>query len=508
MRAVDPLDPDAAPFLMTPTRQTVWLLVATLFVGCAHWKTEVPTFCTETPPPFSDSGELPLPEPWWSTFNDSRLNRHVDYALTNNCSLEAAYQRLLAFRAIACREASDLFPDLNGVSGVSTNFGPGENRTNIQWGLDASYQVDLWGQIESRVEGETLRADASEADYQAIALTLSAAVTSSWFSLIEAHAQVELLEEQIETNRTGLDLQESRFAQGLIRSADVLRQRQLLESTLEQSVVVKSRIEVLEHQLAVLLGQMPQTARYQPGAKLPELAPLPATGMPVELLQRRPDVRRDYLAFEAADRDLAAAISAQFPRLNLTGSLVNATEKPENLLRDWFGSLASQLIAPLFDGGQRSAEVDRTTAVLTQRFYEYAQTVLVAFGEVEDSLAQEKYQRQRIKHLEAQVKLAGQASVQLREQYITDDAEYLDVLSAIQAQQGLQRRLLSAQLELILNRVSLHLALAGGLGPRQRSGQPTALTLPPLTNEPENEASVDGSEGEGLQETNRDEPDQ
>src|SRR5690606_21431060 len=124
-------------------------------------------------------------------------------------------------------------------------------------------------------------------------------------------------------------LQEARFGQGLIRSADVLRQRQLFESTLEQAVVVQSQIEVLEHELAVLLGQMPQLASFQPGSELPELPPLPATGLPAELLSRRPDVRRDFLAFQAADRDLTSAISAQYPRISLSASVLNIADRPE-----------------------------------------------------------------------------------------------------------------------------------------------------------------------------------
>ena len=140
---------------------------------------------------------------------------------------------------------------------------------------------------------------------------------------MEAHAQVELRDEQLKTNRTGLEIQESRFGLGLIRSADVLRQRQLLESTLEQSVVSEARIEVMEHQLAILLGNMPQTVSYETGAELPELPPIPDAGLPSELLHRRPDVRRDYLAFQASDRDLASAISAQYPRISLTGSVLS-----------------------------------------------------------------------------------------------------------------------------------------------------------------------------------------
>jgi outer membrane protein TolC len=176
---------------------------------------------------------------------------------------------------------------------------------------------------------------------------------------------------------------------------------------------------------------------------------------------RRPDVRRDYLAFLGADRDLASAISAQYPRINLTASVLNVAESPETLFRDWFAAIAGQIVAPLLDGGRRRAEVDRTNAVAGQRFYEYGQTMLNAFREVEDSLSLEHYQVKRIERLDAQVHLAQQAAGQLRDQYLIGDAEYLDVLSAIQSQQRLQRELLSARLDLVLIRIGLYLALAG-----------------------------------------------
>jgi len=441
-------------------RPALWLAALLLIAtGCASRdfvQPEVPDA-----PQFSNNGTAATPSRWWMAFNDPELDNQINHAIEGNYTLAAALQRVRAARALTRREASDLFPDLNGTAEVGSVFGPGNDPSRYELGLGAAYQVDLWNEIESRVEAEQFRANATGYDYRTIALTLSADIARNWFSLIEAHAQVNLLKDQIKINRTGLEIQESRFGLGLIRSADVLRQRQLLESTLEQAVVAEARIEVLEHQLAVLLGEMPQTASYETGSELPELPPLPDAGLPSELLNRRPDVLRDYLAFAAADRDLASAISAQYPRINLTGSVQNIAEKPETIFRDWFVSIGGQLIAPLFDGGQRRAEVDRTSAVTCQRFNEYAQTMLVAFSEVEDSLAQEKYQLLRVKHLKEQVKLAGQASDQLREQYLIGDAEYLDVLSASTAQQSLQRQLLSAQLELVLIRVSLYLALAG-----------------------------------------------
>lgn len=468
-------------------------------VGCASGDLR-PNFSTSASsfPPLSESGEVEMPERWWVAFGDPGLNQQVNNALGGSFDLAAALQRLRAAQALTRREASDLFPDVNGLVGSSNAFGPGPNQHRITWGLDASYQVDLWGQIKSRVDAEKFRAEATRADYHAVALSLAAEVSRTWFSLIEAYAQLELLDEQVATNREGLKAQELRFGNVSERgSPDVLRQRQLVEATLEQVVVVKARVEVLEHRLAVLTGQPPQTAQYETGSQLPSLPPLPYTGLPSELLNRRPDVRGDYLAFVAADRDLASAITAQYPRLDLTSSLVNSAENPGTLFRDWFYSIGGQLVAPLLDGGQRRAEVDRRRAILCQRFSEYGQTMLIALQEVEDGLALERYQLERIERLEAQETLAGLASAQLLTRYSFGEGTYLDILSANQSQQRLQREILSAKLDLVLIRIGLYLALAGNFDTRQSPFElPSEFPQVPSDVELEQQgsASLDGLE--------------
>ena len=338
-----------------------WLLLLGL-VGCAN-RSVNREFPTRALLPFSASGQTDMPNRWWTAFGDPALDFQVDQALGNNLELSVALQRLRAARALTRREASDLFPDVDGFIRTDNTFGPGSDQTSVSWGLDAAYQVDLWGQIRSRVEAEQFRSEATHADYHAVALSLAGEVARTWYFLIEAYAQLELLAEQVETNRNGLRAQELRFGSGFVRSPDVLRQRQLVESTLEQAVVVRSQVEVLEHQLAVLLGQLPQEARFETGAELPNLPPLPYAGLPSDLLSRRPDVRRDYLAFAAADRDLASAISAQYPRLNLTLPVshpgrhspgvfqVSSSRAPSPLgLSEWFsGFLHYSAVPPLVE---------------------------------------------------------------------------------------------------------------------------------------------------------------
>jgi outer membrane protein TolC len=164
---------------------------------------------------------------------------------------------------------------------------------------------------------------------------------------------------------------------------------------------------------------------------------------------------------QAADRELAAAISDQFPRLTLTASAATAADAAENLFRDWATAVAGNLLAPLFRGGELRAEVDRTTALREQRLLEYGQAVLTAFREVEDALVREQQQRTRIRRLDEQVALAQEAFEQLRVQYLNGTTDYLDVLTALDELQQLRRDRLAARRTLVEDRIALYRALAG-----------------------------------------------
>jgi NodT family efflux transporter outer membrane factor (OMF) lipoprotein len=422
-------------------------------------------------PSFSESGAAPLPDHWWTAFDDATLSRRIEAALAGNFSLAAAWERLSAAAALARRERADLYPDLDGFAEARRTEVTDENaQTRFELGVQASYEVDLWGRIESAAEAERLRAAATAADYRVAALTLSAEVALAWCRLIEAHLQLQLLESQLETNQTVLEVLEKRFAVGQSGSADVLRQRQLVEATREQIIVARARIAVLEHQLAVLEGRPPQAPFELSAEALPEAPPLPATGLPADLVQRRPDVESAFLRLQAADEEVAVAVAEQYPRLNLTASLSTAAEDPGDLFSDYIASVAGAAVAPLLDAGERRAEVERTEAVRRERLAAYGQTVLDAFREVEDALAQEADQLLRMESLRAQLALADSTYEQLRFQYLNGAADFIDVLTALRQQQELQRNLLSARLDRLRFRIALYRALAGGFEtPRERT---------------------------------------
>ncbi|MFB6248284.1 MAG: efflux transporter outer membrane subunit [Salinibacter sp.] len=443
-------------------------LLAALFVGPLGCTSTSETTAPVAPPDtFSAAGTQAVPDRWWTVFDSERLNALVDTATASNFTLRSAWQRLQAARAVVKRESGALYPDLE-ASGRAEQRGGTEDAFavggNLELGLSSVYEVDLWGRVRARVEAERLRAAATRADYQAAALSLSAEVVRTWVQLAAVRSQRRLIEAQIETNTTVLNLLRNRFETGQIRSPDILRQRQLIESTREQRAAVESRVQVLEHRLAVLLGRSPQAGVEALPDSLPTLPPLPEAGVPTDLVRRRPDVRRAFNRLRAADRDLAAAISDQYPRLTLSASGSTIAGSATDLFETWAYSFAGNLLAPIFRGGELRAEVDRAEAARTQRLYEYGQTILTAFREVEDALARERQQRVQIQRLEEQVDLAQRSYQQLRVQYLNGTGDYLDVLTALDEVQQLRRNLLSAERTLVLNRIALYRALAGAIG--------------------------------------------
>lgn len=398
-------------------------------------------------------------------FDDPQLEGLIDEALRDNFTLRTAWGRLQASRAVVRRENASLFPWLEGFAGGEVGTDQpleGTQRVPLQFGVAASYEIDLWGRIRADIEADRQRREASHADYQAAALALSAEVARAWYGLGAARAQLELLDAQVEANERIAELVQARFRTGQARRADLLRQRQLLEATRSVRIDQAARVEVLEHRLAVLLGRSPQQGVGRAPGALPAVPPLPDTGVPLELIRRRPDVRSAHHRLRAADAEVAVAVSNKFPRLDLGASLAKAADPSVSLFEAWVGSLSASLVAPLFEAGRRQAEVERTRAVEEQRLYEYGTAILTAFQEVEDALARDRAQAERIASLEEQVSLGAEGATRLRDQFSGGMVGYIDVLEATTTEQQLRRDLIEARLVHLERRIDLYRALAGG----------------------------------------------
>ena len=455
----------------------LFLFAAALFGCSAPDKPVVPPVATEGG--FTQSGAAPLPDQWWRSFEDPILNGLMERALTDNFDLKTAWDRLAQARATARAESAPLFPNVEASGGVArsrreqstgsdTDFGetPGTSGTtlltNYSLGLQASYELDLFGRIRSSRDAAIFDRKASGEEVMTAALTLSASVADTWYQLVEQYAQIDLLKEQLELNEKVTMLVTTRFRQGQVGSLDVFQQRQLEESRRGDLALAESRAAVLEHQLAILTGQPPTRNVVPRISELRTPGSLPATGLPAELVRRRPDIRQAYYFILAADRRVSGAIADRFPRVTLSAGVDADADEVRDLLDNYLAAMAASFIAPLIDGGARAAEVRRTQAVLSERIHDYGQTILNAFGEVEDALVEERKQREYLKSLRKQLELSGVALRRIRQGYLQGTNDYLRVLDAISTDQELQRTYLAARRTLLQQRIALCRALGGG----------------------------------------------
>ena len=431
------------------------------------------------PEKFSRSGEKAVRGRWWRALDDPKLENLVAEALEDNLDLKTAWDRLDQARAVARKERASLWPQLDGsASGSRTvqesegasfitqstvpQAGGGGERTytdDFTLGLTASYEVDVWGRVQAATDAAELSAQASQQDVRAAALSLTAQVANTWYRLVTQRAQLELLRNQVATNQRYLELVRLRFNKGDVAATDVLQQQKLLDSTRTKKARARAELKRLQHQMAVLMGEAPENIELPEQGALPELPPLPDTGVPAKWVRRRPDIRNAYLRVRSADRQVAAAIADQYPRFSISADFQSTAAEPGELLQEWFARLAGNMSAPILDGGRRDAEVDRSRASAAERLHNYGQTLLTGIQEVEDALSNEHHQRTVLKRVRKQLRLSERTLDQLLRKYRNGRVNFLRVLDELRTHQELERTVLSAQYQLVQDRIDLYRAL-------------------------------------------------
>lgn len=415
------------------------------------------------------SGERALADRWWEDVGDPELNDWIAAAFEGGFDLARAQARLEQAEAVASAAGADRWPQLNLEAGARRSrttvaVGPAAGRAdwanNFSLGLAASYELDLWGRVGAAARAARREAEASREDLATARLTLAAEITDLWLQAREQAEQRAVLENQRRAGREYLELTERRFAEGQATALDVLQQRQQLAALEALVPSVEARYAVLRHQLAALAGRVPGDAPSPPPG-LPTLPPLPATGVPADLLTRRPDVRAALLRLAAADERVAAAVAARLPALRFSASAGYQAGELSALFDEWIASLIGNLALPLLDGGRRAAEVRRARAAAREQALTAAQTLLRAVREVEDALVQEARQRETVERLEAQARVAAETLASAQERYAGGLTDYLTVLTALDRLQSVERNLVAARRQAWAHRIQLYRALGG-----------------------------------------------
>ncbi len=443
-------------------------LALTVFLfACAHAVTPEPVQLGDVLPETYSLYEeaIPAPDRWWEGFNSEELNLLISETLRGSPTLRISLARLEQSRALAVKAGADKVPDLTVEAGVSET----RRKVNDQVSTDSSrnfslastYEVDFWGRVKAKHLSALLELEASQEELYTATMTLASEVTLKWLETVSVRQQLALLDEQLRTNRTILQLLELRYLKGFATALDIYQQRQIVAETIAAIPIPEARLQTLMHELAILAGKPPRTDMGLKATRFPEIGELPGIGVPANLLARRPDVIAAGLELRAAEGQVAAARAGRLPTVNLSATAGFRSASFTDLLDEWFATLAANLTYPLFNAGALDAEVTRQEKIVDERLAAYEEAVLNAIGEVEDAMVRERKQAEYIVALDEQLNIARDSFREAQQRYRKGLIDYLPALSALISAQRFERTVVQARLKRLNQRVKLHRALGG-----------------------------------------------
>lgn len=452
-------------------RQRIILCAFCLIVlaGCSLHRTREISLPAKLPDAYLEQGAFSSGAPlsrWWKSFGDPRLNSLMTGLFSANLELEQAFARLDQARSAVrgVRGARLPFVNIEGEAGrqgqpsFAGDF-TGENRSLT---AAAGFEVDLWGKLAARTSAAEKDAQASLEELRTLYLGLSAQLADLYYLAVEQRSQIDLAEQTVASFTDTLKRVEERYRAGLAPALDVYQARQSLAGARASRHVFEANLAAAEHAIAVLLGRYPGRDAAGELAALPPVPEAFPVGLPAELVERRPDVKAALRRIEAADARVAAAIAERFPSVNLLGSYGNSRQEfSTGLIAGDFWSLLGKLMLPVVDGGRRRAEVDRSRAVVREAVARYQQAALDAFREVEDALAANRADEQRIVRLKENAAAAESALRLSLDSYLNGLTDYLPVLTAQRSDFEVRSLLLAARRQLISDRITLARALGG-----------------------------------------------
>ena len=378
---------------------------------------------------------------WWEMFNDPQLTaleEKIDISNQNLATAEAQYRQALA--AVRISRAA-FFPTIAaGPSAsdirVSSNLGNGRlssvghSVTDYQFSGTTSWEPDIWGKVRRQVESSKANAQSSAADLEGVRLSAHALLAQDYFQLRTLDAQKKILDDSVTSYQKFLGLTRNRYAAGVASRSDVLQAETQLKTTQAQSIDTGVQRAQFEHAIAMLLGRPPSEFSI-PFSPLVTIPPAIPTGVPSELLERRPDVAAAERLAAAANAQIGVAQAAYYPNitLNATGGF-EAKHLTDLFMwpsRMW--TLGPALVQEtLFDGGLRRGQVEQAKAGYDANVASYRQAVLTAFQQVEDNLSTLRILDQE-QQVQDEAMRAAKDSVQVTlNRYYAGTASSLDVI--------------------------------------------------------------------------------
>lgn len=426
----------------------------------------------------------PAASAWWRALGDPQLDALVDAALAHNPDVHAAQARLRQARAQLVGQRAQALPkasataaavrmrspDLSALSsGNNGSRGGGSGRGPLQLymaGLDASWEIDVFGGTRRAIEAASAQADALDADLADTQVSLAAEVAQAYIDLRDEQQRLVLARQSAELQQRMLSLTRERRAHGTAAEVDVERLSGQVETTRAALVPLDEQIAESLDRLAVLTGRAPGELDAELSAQKP-LPTLPARvqiGDPASLLRQRPDIRAAERRLASSNAQIGEHVADYFPKVSLLGDLGFTAANPGHLFRktnfSWLG--VPYLQWNILDFGRTAADVDSAKASRDEAAARYAHTVLAALEDANSALSRYGHQREHVVRL-AQVDASAQrASTLMRQRYGAGVATAIDLLDTERTQFTAQQDVIAGQAELLKDFVLLQKSL--GLG--------------------------------------------
>jgi NodT family efflux transporter outer membrane factor (OMF) lipoprotein len=400
---------------------------------------------------------------WWEAFQDPVLNGLMEQVSVSNQTLAAAEARYRQARATVQSARAGLFPTVGASGGANrSRRGEGGSSTNYDVGLDARWEVDLWGRVRRLIEASRAGEEASAADLENARLSLQSELAIDYFQLRVTDVQRALLEDSVKAFRTSFDIAQNRYRAGVAGKVDVVQAESQVKSIEAQAIDLRATRAQLEHAIAVLVGKPPAAFTLEPvpfKAHIPDIPP----GLPSTLLERRPDIASAERRMAAANARIGVAQAAYFPSLSLTGSGGFASGALSSLVsapsRVW--SLGLGLAGTILDFGARRAAVESARAAYDEAVANYRQAVLDALQEVENNLASVRWLAEEGQVQQDAARLARESVALTVNQYKSGTVGYLNVVQVQATQLNEERQTVALLGRRLASTVGLIRALGG-----------------------------------------------
>ena len=436
--------------------------VPTTWVGVAETPTGQPSVATAQPADLTQ---------WWRQFNDPTLTALVEEAVKMNLDLRLAEARLRQARATRGVAIGGLWPAATASVGYqrlhTAGVTPGDQQQNLyQAGLDAVWELDLFGGRRRNVESANANIQAAIENIRDVQVSLIAEVALNYIQLRGYQQEIVIARNNLKAQQRTAEITHKRLNVGFASALDVANADSDVATTESQIPVFETAAQQSIYALGVLLARPPADLLKQllPTGNLPSIPVQVPAGLPSDLLRRRPDIRESEAQLHAATAKIGVAVADLFPAFSLSGTV----NWQSNLLRTWwteasrsFG-LGPSVSWPIFQGGAIVSNVRVQEALRNQAFITYQKTVLAAFQDVENALIAFAKEQQHRKALNDAV-VANRKAVDLSLQLYTEgQIDFLNVLNAQRSLYASEDALVQSERNIATDLIALYKALGGG----------------------------------------------